>query len=188
MTPDPTPPIIYRTRPSGDWGTALVFACFAIGLILSWGTYEMRQRIAQEESTRRFRHDIDAVTSRQRDLGRLLADPRTKLIRLLPTGQNSLPVWAAVAWNDQSQTGALFSDDLFLRGSRRYQLQLVPSSGLATSMLVGPSAPGQTVYFFNPAPGNSASPDQIILNDWNDLQPPGQLGPELARGKVNSED
>jgi hypothetical protein len=182
----PNPPVIYRTRPSGDWGTALVFACFALGLITSWGTYEMHQRVAQEEGVRRFRHDVDALVSQQSDLGHLLANPHTKVFRLHAIDASSPVVTAAVAWNNDTQTGAIFCDDLALQGSRRYQIQLIPAAGAPVTALLGPSIPGQTVYLFNPKPGNSASPEQIILCAWDEVF--RQSGPALASGSIKNED
>jgi hypothetical protein len=181
----PQQPLVYTSRPGGDWGTALVFACLAIGFCMSWGTYEMHGRLSETNQARAFRHDLDIVVSRQSDLGWLLSDPRTKLIRLAPVGDHSPVRAASVAWNESMQRGAIFCNDLASNGLRRYQVQLIPASGAGTAISFGPALPGETIYSLIPAPADvSVAPAEIVLSEWTG----GLAGAPLARGTVREQD
>jgi hypothetical protein len=153
-------------RPPGhNWGTALVVACLALGFMMSWAVYEMRQRVTDEVSMAGFRHDLDSMVAEQADLGRLLADPRTKLVRLVPSEAGSSIHFAAVAWNEERQSGIVFCDDLLAQGRRRYQVWLIPAAGDPTAVAFGPTEPGRAVYPFN-ATEPAAAPSQIVLTLW----------------------
>jgi hypothetical protein len=146
--------------------------------------YEMRTRVAQQVSTAAYRHDLDLLIGQQSDVGRLLADPRTKLVRLLPVGDDSMVGRASVAWNQESQSGAVFCDDLTIGGEHWYQLWLMPATGRATSVKFGPTQPGCAIYpFISTQP--AALPSEMILTPQSQTEQPQNA---LARGKVAQED
>lgn len=181
MQPDQTTP----PRQRNDWATALVAACIGIGFLLSWGTYEMRQRVAQSNAQQQFRHERDAMAGQQMDLGQLLADPGTKLIRLTAAIEQTPPLLVSVAWNDSRQTGALFWRNQPDQVRRRYLVRLISSGGAATAATIGPTEPGRTVYLFSPPPGNIAMPREIVLCDFVEGDAPqGAGGAALASGKI----
>jgi len=166
--------------PEHDWGAALIAACLALGFAASWGAYELRQRVAQEAGVLSERHDMDAMVSQQRDLGHLLADPRTKLVRLFPADENSPVRLVSVAWNQQSQSGAVFWDDLATAVGQHYQIWLMPASGDGTMIPFGPVLPGRAVYLFSPALP-AAPPREMILTPDGQTQTPSNA---LARGQI----
>jgi hypothetical protein len=163
-----------------DWGSALIIACFGLGFAMSWGTYEMRQRVAQEVGAQDARHEVDILNGQQSDLGRLLADPRTILVRLTATEESGAPGLACVAWNQQTQTGAVFCGDLAVGNNQHYLVWLVPSSGAATTAVFGPAQSGRSVYLFSPT-SQAAPPVELILTPQTESTSPRQA---LARGKV----
>jgi hypothetical protein len=175
------PPVFHiHPRPSRDWGAALVVACLVLGFTLSWASYELRQRLTQQADYARFRHDLDILVSQQSDLGQLLADPRTKLVRL-ETQDDQWPVRdLSVAWNDDRQTGVLFCRMLDTVVGQRLELWLVPGAGPAAPVDVGPAELGRTVYPFSPA-GRSVTPREIWLTHWTDSDQPGAA---LAKGEL----
>ncbi|MGA2230698.1 MAG: hypothetical protein ABSH22_07345 [Tepidisphaeraceae bacterium] len=161
-------------------------ACFAVGCMMSWATYEMHQRIGTEVAVNHYRHDIDLMSGQQNDLAALLADPRTRLIRLDPVDQLSPLGAATVAWNKDRQRGAVFLGATATAASRRYLLWLVSNGGANSQTSFGPTQPGQAIYLFAAPPGIAVAPTEIFLTDWT----PGdsQTGPALARGKIRIED
>jgi hypothetical protein len=172
-------PMRRRQEPEG-WGGALVMACLALGFVTSWASYEMHQRVAQQANESQARHDLDLLWSSQSDLGRLLADPRTKLVQLSPAGIDSPVRVASVAWNQESQSGAVFSEDLGDGSGREYQIWLVPASGAATAVAFGPGEPGRAVYLFRPI-GQAARPSEMVLTPKSDADQPENA---LARGRL----
>ena len=160
-----TPPAAPRHRAAGDWAAALVVTCLALGLVLGWGKYELDQRSSAESQTAIYRHDLDLLASRDGDLGSLLADPATRIIRLQSLDQRLSPLrLAAVAWNDGRQRGALFCDNLApVSDGEEYQLWLIPEQGPteATAISLSDPEPGETVYPFSPL--GRAAPRRIVL-------------------------
>lgn len=169
-----------RMARADDWGSALVMACLALGVAMSWGAYELRSRMADQSRVRQFRHDLDLLSSHQSDVGELLADPRTHFVRLFAVDGHESIGPAAVAWNDTRQAGVFFCDDPTAGAQRRLQIWLVSQSGSATSADVGVGQPGQTIYTFSPV-GRAAPPSEIDLTLWSEALDPAGL---LARGEV----
>jgi hypothetical protein len=181
LEPDQTTP----ARQGNDWATGLIAACIGVGFLMSWGTYEMRQRVAQWTAEQQFRHERDAMAAMQMDLGQLLADPGTKLIRLTPAIDQTPPLLVSVAWNDSRQTGAIFWRNQPEQVRQRYLVRLISSGGAATAATIGPTEPGRTVYLFSPPPGNIATPREIVLCDYVEGDATqGAGGPPLASGKI----
>jgi hypothetical protein len=180
----PIRPAARSAQPPDEWGAALIVACLALGFVTSWAVYEMHTRVAQEIGTVNYRHDLDVLIGQQTDLGRMLADPRTKLVRLIPVADDSPLRLISVAWNQQTQTGAVFGDDLADAGERWYQLWLMPQTGQATIIRFGPARRGRAIYPFS-STRPAAPPAEMILTPA--LQTDQPQNP-LARGKVARED
>jgi hypothetical protein len=179
----PTPPDSRQMYPQPSpehWGGALVMACLALGFVTSWGAYEMKQRVRQEAGEQTARDNFSMIVSQQSDLGRLLANPATKLVNLIPSESGSRIRVASVAWNQQSQLGALFCEDLADGNGKRYQIWLVPQSGIATTVLIGPVDPGRSVFMFSPVKP-AAPPSEMILTPEQNTVQPEQV---LARGRI----
>jgi len=165
--------------PSHDWGAALVAACVALGVTLAWANYEVRQRLNQQSDFAQFRHHLDLLVSQQNDLGQLLADPRTRLIRLLPQAGDGNWNDASVAWNDSLQDGALFCRISDGSAGQRFQIWLVPATGEAAGADLGLAAAGRTVYPFSPV-GKAIVPCEFLVTPWSDSL--GAGASVLARG------
>jgi hypothetical protein len=116
MTQPILPPLPYNSSKPAiryvyrvNWGATLIIACLALGL--SAGVIQLeRAQIAQQ------RNRMAAVTaaaslreSQEEDLGKLLADPET---RLVPFEADAAIGQATVAWNERLQQGAIFCDHL----------------------------------------------------------------------------
>jgi len=93
------------------WGTILVLACLALGFTASAVEYE-RVRVKGERERAGLLATADSeVEGQLEDLGKFLAEPQTRLIRL--AGANSSPIAnAVIAWNSVEQKGYLLCDDL----------------------------------------------------------------------------
>jgi hypothetical protein len=173
-------PMTEREPENHDWAAALIACCLALGFALSWAAYELRERTTGDRLITQYRHELDMLTSRQSDLGQLLADPRTQLIRLSPVDDLSRGVRspvrsAAVAWNQGRQMGAVFCDEL-KQSEHDYQILFIGASGSSDAVALRPSGREESVYSFNsPQPG--ASPSQFVLTVADDQA-------ALARGQV----
>jgi hypothetical protein len=167
-----------------DWSVALVTVCLALGFAISWAGYEVRQRLAQEASVVHFRHDLDMLSSQQSDLGQLLADPRTKLIRMSPVDGAWAVADACVAWNGERQSGILFCRMLNESEGQKFKLWLIPTVGPAAGADIGPAEVGKSVYPFNTI-GSAESPARIELTNWTNTDQPSGL--TLARGELHSD-
>jgi hypothetical protein len=178
--------MIDASRSPSEWGSALIVACFAVGCMMSWATYEMHQRVGAELAVTHYRHDIDLMAGQQNDLAALLADPRTRLIRLDPVDQLSPLGAATVAWNKDRQRGAVFLGATASNASRRYLLWLVSNGGAKSQTSFGPTQPGQAIYLFTAPPGIAVTPTEIFLTDWTSSD--AQTGPSLARGTIRIQD
>jgi len=163
-----------------DWAIPLLTACLALGFALSWAAYEHRLRNTDNALVAQYRHELDILTSRQSDLGQLLADPRTQMIRLSPVddltrGVRSPVRSAAIAWNQPRQMGAVFCDEL-RQSEHEYQILFIGESGSSGAVALRPAGRMQSVYSFgSPQPG--ASPSQFVLTVADDQS-------VLARGQV----
>jgi hypothetical protein len=155
-------------------------ACLALGFVTSWGAYEVHQRVSQEAGATIARDNLSMVSSQQYDLGRLLADPNTKIVNLVPSLQGSPVRVASVAWNQQQQRGYLFCEDLGDGTGKRYQIWIIPQSGDSKTVIIGPIEPGRSVFTFSP-PGQTESPSEFILTGEQTAPVPEHV---LARGRI----
>lgn len=97
-------------RGSG-WGAMLVVACLALGFCASAVEYERVWGQGQHQRAELLATADSEVAGQLEDLGRFLADPQTRLIRL--KGMDSSPIGdAAIVWNAPRQEGYLLCDQL----------------------------------------------------------------------------
>jgi hypothetical protein len=130
------------------WAATIVIACLALGfmgaIIQSLGRALGReQNIAnQTKSAAEYAQSINE------DVGKLLADPQTKLVRL--TSASLLSADAAIAWNGARHDGALFCDQLpMLPASQPYEIWAIGGADQGAKVVEVRPEPGVSVYPFH---------------------------------------
>jgi len=130
----------------GGWMLLVLLLCFGMGLLMRWSVLE-HQRIATQQNQNRAMGTAAILASgKADDLGGLLADKRTMLIRLNGSSQGSL------AYNDALHRGYLFCANLPILPMRQ-TYKIVAVGGLRYTVLDFASVPGQSVYAFHVEPG-----------------------------------
>jgi hypothetical protein len=104
----PAPPVPPR---SGGWTPILIFTCLALGFTASAVEYERVRVVGERNRASVLAADDSVIQGRMEDLGKFLADSQTRWIHLT-NPNNSADARAVVAWNAQTQSGYLFSDQL----------------------------------------------------------------------------
>jgi hypothetical protein len=170
-------------RPAYDRGGAypsrpgtLVFACLAIGLLAS-AVQVQRLRIHNEQQRATvMATTADLYAGKSQELGQLMADSHTQLIRL-SSAENSPVRGASMAWNAGRRRGALFCDQLPIQNAgQSYEIWAVDAGGSASQMADVKAEPGVSVYPFRSAVG-TANANRFEVTDGPRL--PGQ-GPILS--------
>jgi hypothetical protein len=160
---NPSGPNRPRKRESrSSWGGVLVFACLAIGFLAS-GLQLTRERLKDEQTrANQLNTTTVFVEAQSENVGRLMADPQTVLIRL--TGPAGSGVHhASLAWNAVQSRGALFCDALpLLDASRRYELYGFAKDGEPMHLGEIQGRPGTGVYTFRAEPQNGQMPADSI--------------------------
>jgi hypothetical protein len=178
------PPLRPARLASGTVALAIVMAYLGLGLALSWGIQQNRQRRALQDQFDRARTATDLVISQEDDLGRFLAQRNTLSIPL--SGSPEGPVKSAsVAWNGDLHEGRLFCDGLqTLWPPRTCQLWFGGKSGYVNVIRFEP-IPGQDIYQFH-AETQTAAPSEIILTHGTAADSFDHIAPMdiLARGRV----
>jgi hypothetical protein len=147
----PRPAVRYVYRVS--WGGTLVLACLALGLCGSAIQIERAQVARERAHMAALAAASSLLESQQEDLGKLLADPQTRLVALHAADAAAIGQ-ATFAWNDHLQQGAIFCDHLPVSESGLpYVIQAYngSSSGPASPPVQIGSLqvrPGVSVYFF----------------------------------------
>jgi hypothetical protein len=155
------PPLSYTSHPhvsgvpSPVWAVILVLACLALGLVggvVQWerGRADVEQRRAVSMAV----HD-SLLQAQREDLGKLLADPQTRMVRLLPS-DGSRVTQAVIAWNPAQQTGFLFCDQLpALDSGVSYEIWATRDAEPSPISRID-ARPGLSVYRFRPDGGLNA--------------------------------
>jgi hypothetical protein len=165
-------------RPASDGGTppssragTLVFACLAIGLLASVVQMQ-RLRIRNEQQRANvMATTADLYAGRSQELGQLMADSHTQLIRLMP-GEMSDMHSASMVWNGSRLRGALFCDQLPIQNAgQSYEIWAVDAGGGASQLADVNAEPGVSVYPFHSAVV-PVRPDRFEITD----------GPRLEHG------
>jgi hypothetical protein len=146
---DPPPLGHERARRQGSsWATTLILACLALGFTASAVEYE-RVRVRSEQERAEWLSTADSSMEGQfEDLGKFLADPQTRLIRLTGLESSPLPS-AAIAWNTSEQKGYLLCDQLpALNAGMAYEVWVRRGSDAPIRIAgIQPEA-GSSVYLF----------------------------------------
>lgn len=147
------PPAPVRTSHHSDsqtdrWAGILVLSCLVIGIL--GGMLELeRSRVKTERD-----HAMQLMTAvviseaRNEDLGKTLADPRTRLIHLESNTSFGISN-ASLAFNDSLNWGALLCDDLPpLPDGRQYEIWATASEATVQLATIQ-SQPGVSTYPFH---------------------------------------
>jgi len=177
-----------HTPSRNEWAGPLVVACLALGLVMGWGNYELRYRVRDSQMVSRYRHDLDLVLAEDSKLGILLADPRTKIMRLdgtdVPQGPATPIRDASLAWNNDRQQGALFCSSLApLPSGQVYQVWLIPSDGTAVPVAINNVQSGQSIYAIEPL-GTVQMPVSCVLTAGAPTSALAEAGQVVAKTLV----
>lgn len=144
----PSIPVVDKHTPSFGWGALLIAACLALGLLGSLAQYERFQFKAQRIRADDLGATESLIAAQNEDLGRFLAEPQTRLIRLTCT--NSSPaVNAALLLNPAKQVGYLLCDQLqVLDHGVQYEIWATGASEEARQMAGIDARAGVSVYPF----------------------------------------
>jgi hypothetical protein len=153
-------------RPASTWGAPLFFACLSMGLLAAFISVEWSKLANEQDLTNSLKTDATLSQSRDEDLGRLLADPNTHVVKLVANDGSSIHN-AAVAWNPRLVSGFLFCDQLpVLDAPSKYHVWLIGSDSSAISLGALDAKPGVSVYMFTPEqPVQSALRIEITSGD-----------------------
>jgi hypothetical protein len=137
-----------RSAPIGTWAVTVVFACLALGFMGSV-IRSLSNKLGQEQNaTNSSRTAEQFAAGMNEDMGRLMADPQTQLVRL--SSGNQLAADASIAWNAQRQDGALFCDSLpVLPASQAYEIWAIDGSDKGAKVVEVRPEPGVSVYPFH---------------------------------------
>jgi hypothetical protein len=137
-----------RRSGAAGWGTTLVLACLALGFTASAVQYERVRARSELERAGVLADASSEVEGQLEDLGKFMAEPGTRVIRL--TESDSSPIAsAAIAWNESEQRGYLLCDDLpALDPSMAYELWVRRGSDEPMRIAGIHSKAGMSVYQF----------------------------------------
>jgi len=142
------PPAPPHPSPAG-WLLLVLLLCFLLGLLVSWIGVEHQGWLAQQDRTKAMRTAAMLASGQADDLGDLLADQRTVLIRLTGAGQGS------IAYNELLHRGHLFCPNLpILPAGQTYRIVAIDST--PHTILDFTAIPGQSIYSFHLEPGIGA--------------------------------
>jgi hypothetical protein len=129
----------------------LVLCSLVLGIAMAWGAYERNMRLVTVRQYDVERVHSDILAAHDRDLGQLMADPQTALVKLTPTGASQVKA-ATLAWNNRQERGALFCDGLEpLAEGLKYQVWADPPGGSPTRLGVFLPQPGTDIFALNAA-------------------------------------
>jgi hypothetical protein len=171
IQPLPYPSMIPDRRHAGDrpgstWGAPLFFACLSMGLLAAFISVEWSRLANEQDLTNSLKTAATLAQSRDEDLGRLLADPNTRVVKLV-AGDGSSIHNASAAWNPRLESGFLFCDQLpVLDAPAKYHVWLIDSDSSAISLGALDAKPGVSVYTFTAErPAQSAARIEITSGD-----------------------
>lgn len=144
---------------SGSWSFTLICACLAVGLLGSIVRWEQVRLKNEQGRAAMLAREAGMSESLSEDVGKLMADPATQLIRLTGSELSTVKI-ATLAWNPRSRSGVLFCDQLPPIGrGQAYQISSVGSNRQSVPLTSLTTAPGTSTYFFHldsdPTPGAS---------------------------------
>jgi hypothetical protein len=133
---------------STGWSIIFVFACVALGFTASAADYERIVATSERNQAGLLGTECSAVEGQIEDLGKFLADPNTRLIPLVGSGEFAAAP-AAIAWNSVQRHGYFLCDDLpVLDSGRGYELWARHGMDDAVKVAGWDAKPGASVYPF----------------------------------------
>jgi hypothetical protein len=144
------PPVPVETHRDASlgWGGALVVACLILGVLGSLVQYERSELRSEQARAAGFQTEDSLMEARSEDLGRFLAQPQTRLIRLTGTDASS-DVEAALALNPAKPMGYFLCDQLqALDHGSHYEIWTRSGAEEARQMGGIDARPGVSVYPF----------------------------------------
>ncbi|MGD0768827.1 MAG: anti-sigma factor [Tepidisphaeraceae bacterium] len=134
-------------RRSG-WAGLLIFACLALGFAGSAVQYERVAATSQRNRAEVLATADSRVEGQLEDLGKLLSDPQTRMIRLTGLPGSSVAN-AVIAWNGAARRGYLLCDQLpVLDSGSGYELWMLHGGDEAVKIASIVAKAGQSVYLF----------------------------------------
>jgi hypothetical protein len=136
-------------QPHGTgWSIVLVFACVALGFTASAADYERIVANSERNRAGLLGTECSAVEGQIEDLGKFLADPNTRLIPLVGSGEFAAAP-AAIAWNSVQRHGYFLCDDLpVLDSGRGYELWALHGADDPMNIAIWDVKPGASVFPF----------------------------------------
>jgi hypothetical protein len=130
------------------WAATVVIACLALGFLGSMVQSLSRELGREQNLANGSKSVAEYAQSLNEDVGKLLADPRTQLVRL--SSPSLLAADASIAWNGARHDGALFCDKLpLLPSSQAYEIWAIGRADQGAKMVEVRPAPGVSVYPFH---------------------------------------
>lgn len=144
-----------------NWSGTLILACLALGFTASAIKVE-QSRIRSEQDRANILATADsAVESRLEDLGRFLAEPQTRLVRLSRLDPSASD--AVIAWNSSLRRGYLLCDGLPpLDPQVDYEMWVMRGSGAPVRLAGVNARAGISAYPFQ-ADGDLEQKDHVEI-------------------------
>jgi len=137
-----------NATPISTWAVTVIFACLALGFLGSIISSLGRELGQQQNQAKVSKTAAQFAEGLNEDVGKLLADPHTQLVKL--SSGALLSADAAIAWNGARHDGALFCDKLpMLDSPLAYEIWAVDGSDQGTKLAEVKPAPGVSVYPFH---------------------------------------
>ncbi len=162
-----------------SWALSLVIACLAIGLLGAAVRYEQVRIQNERQRSSSLATAASIAAGNSEDLGELMADSRTRLVRL--SGEAGITN-ASLAWNPARPVGALFCDKLpVVAGGAPYEIWGIGNGGATIHLGDIQPASGVSVYPF-PLPTGLGEISRVEIT----AGPRGAQGVAALRGSVGA--
>jgi hypothetical protein len=137
-----------NSTPISTWAVTVIFACLALGFLGSAIRSLSRELGHEQNQANVSKTAAQFAEGLNEDMGKLLADPHTQLVRL--SSGALLSADAAIAWNGRTHDGALFCDKLpMLDSPRAYEIWAIAGTDQGAKLGEVAPAPGVSVYPFH---------------------------------------
>jgi hypothetical protein len=141
-----------NSTPISTWAVSVIFACLALGFLGSAIGSLSRELGHEQHQANVSKTAAQFAEGLNEDMGKLLADPHTQLVRL--SSGALLSADAAIAWNGTTHDGALFCDKLpMLDSPQAYEIWAIAGSDQGAKLGEVRPAPGVSVYPFHYSDG-----------------------------------
>ncbi|MGD0387943.1 MAG: anti-sigma factor [Tepidisphaeraceae bacterium] len=131
-----------------NWSGLLVFACLALGFVASAVQYERVAATSQRDRAEILATADSRMEGQLEDLGKLLSDPQTRMVRLTGSPGSSVAN-AVIAWNAAARRGYLLCDQLpVLDSGSGYELWALHGGDDPVKIATIVAKAGDSVYLF----------------------------------------